>query len=129
MIDVQDGIFPEQIPHNVKDRESEEVAAYEEERRLFYVGATRAKDNLYLFRTQETSTFINQLLFRKPDEKELHIFAAGLAEGTAVTHKSYGHGVITETDGTYVKILFDGAEAEKAFNLKVLFQNRLLTPD
>ena len=97
IIDVQDGIFPEQIPHDVRDTESEETATYEEERRLFYVGVTRAKDNLYLFRTREESTFIKQLLFRKPDEKELHVFAAGLAE------------------------------SEKAFNLKVLFQNRLLT--
>jgi len=35
---------------------------YEEERRLFYVGVTRAKDTLCIFQSDKVSTFCNELL-------------------------------------------------------------------
>jgi len=62
LIDVQDGIFPEEVPVDLKHIAKDELETYEEERRLFYVGVTRAKHNLYLFKTQQKSTFISQLL-------------------------------------------------------------------
>ena len=68
LIDVQDGIFPEEVPHDLKKIGKEELEVYEEERRLFYVGVTRAKNNLYLFRTHNPSAFVKQLLPKKSIE-------------------------------------------------------------
>lgn len=62
LMDVFDGLFPEEVPKDLKYIAKEELETYEEERRLFYVAVTRAKHNLYLFKTQQKSTFINQLM-------------------------------------------------------------------
>ena len=48
LMDVADGIFPDRVPGRFAQKE--ERAVYEEERRLFYVAATRAKNELNLFR-------------------------------------------------------------------------------
>ena len=45
LMDVADGIFPKTVPEG-PEPEQAELDAYEEERRLFYVGMTRAKDVL-----------------------------------------------------------------------------------
>ncbi|WP_092451602.1 ATP-dependent helicase [[Clostridium] fimetarium] len=61
LMDVCDGVFPE----NVRDPKSatpEEMKEYEEERRLFYVGVTRAKNTLCIFKSDYVSTFCNELL-------------------------------------------------------------------
>ena len=61
LMDVCDGVFPE----NVRDSKSatpEEMKEYEEERRLFYVGVTRAKNTLCIFKSDKVSTFCNELL-------------------------------------------------------------------
>lgn len=62
LIDVADGILPESIPQNLHQASAEELKAYEEERRLFYVGVTRAKDHLTLFTTNRPSTFCSEFL-------------------------------------------------------------------
>ena len=62
LIDVADGILPESIPQNLRHASAEELKAYEEERRLFYVGVTRAKDQLTLFTTNRPSTFCSEFL-------------------------------------------------------------------
>lgn len=46
LIDAVDGIFPSVNPRKGNDLSDEERAALEEERRLFYVGATRARRQL-----------------------------------------------------------------------------------
>ena len=154
MIDVQDGIFPETVPRDMKYASKEEIGIYEEERRLFYVGITRAKNNLFLFKTHEPSIFVKQLLHKKHleqntkeqsinksmkvsiktrkdtvkrttfNEEEYKIFVDDLAEGVAVTHKRYGAGVVTAMDDMNVTILFE--DGPKIFNLKVLFGNKLI---
>ena len=48
LIDAVDGIFPSVNPRKGNDLSDEERAALEEERRLFYVGATRARRQLVL---------------------------------------------------------------------------------
>lgn len=62
LIDIMDGIFPEEVPPPKGRVKQEVLEQYEEERRLFYVGVTRAKENLYLFRTMEDSAFLDQLV-------------------------------------------------------------------
>ena len=154
MIDIQDGIIPEAIPKDIKHASRDEIGKYEEERRLFYVGITRAKNNLFLFRTHEPSIFMKQLFYKKHveqnakqqavneaikamkkvgpivenkilfNEAEYNAFVDNLTEGLIVTHKKYGKGVITSIDDSNVIILFD--DVEKIFNMRILFQNKLI---
>ena len=62
LIDVVDGILPEQALQNPKRASKEELQTYEEERRLFYVGVTRAKQQLILFTTNRESSFCREIL-------------------------------------------------------------------
>ena len=61
MMDVIDGIFPESVPHNVAHMKSDEQREFEEERRLFYVGITRAKNRLNIFTMENESIFCKEL--------------------------------------------------------------------
>jgi DNA helicase-2/ATP-dependent DNA helicase PcrA len=96
---------------------------YEEERRLFYVGITRAKKGVYILysrkkmihgKIKETfqSPFINELsikvskaeplkkktkinnIFKKPESKEIELKDFGFKKGMKVKHPSYGEGEI-----------------------------------
>ncbi|AYD40439.1 ATP-dependent helicase [Clostridium fermenticellae] len=97
----------------------------EEERRLFYVGMTRAIDNLSLYSTQivrgkiqEISRFIDECNL-KPDTK------LKCDKGSKVTHKTFGSGIITNVEDKYVTILF-GDGLERKFNSDVLKNSELL---
>ena len=57
LMDAADGIFPETVPGTKELRDPEIRAAFEEERRLFYVGMTRAKEHLFIFKTAQASVF------------------------------------------------------------------------
>ena len=58
LLDVMDGILPEKVS-------KEELETYEEERRLFYVGVTRAKNQLNVFTTNKPSKFCSELLGKR----------------------------------------------------------------
>ena len=61
MVDVYDGRFPSSRP-NIFSRSKDNADGEQEERRLFYVGITRAKNKLSLFAIKgRESTFIDQL--------------------------------------------------------------------
>ena len=90
LLDVADGIFPETVLTSYRSADKEEIAAYEEERRLFYVGVTRAKENLILFHAKTKSTFLEQFLpdlrgseaeaehiAKRPNQKETSLQADG----------------------------------------------------
>ncbi len=62
LMDVTDGILPAQMLKNPEKASREERETYEEERRLFYVGATRAKSELYIFTTGKPHSFCKELL-------------------------------------------------------------------
>ena len=89
LLDAIDGVFPENVPElpgnaqrpatwsdrasgrsdRSSAKEAEERKVYEEERRLFYVGATRAKNVLNVFPIEgQDCTFISELL---DSEKEM----------------------------------------------------------
>ena len=70
LMDVVDGVFPEKIPENPKTMSQRERADYEEERRLFYVGVTRAKNKLSIFKPNQKSTFCEEFFPKKKAEKK-----------------------------------------------------------
>ena len=65
MIDVVDGILPERSGNSLKNVTKEELEGYEEERRIFYVGITRAKNKLILYNLGRGVSFCDELLGRK----------------------------------------------------------------
>lgn len=96
LIDIVDGI----VPHNKSLGEIQ----LEEERRLFYVGLTRAKAYLYLMipkerhqKKTENSPFVLEMLHPK----------VVLKEGEKVKHKIYGKGIIEKVDGPKATIRFN----------------------
>ena len=65
LLDVMDGILPEKVLVNPRTASKEELETYEEERRLFYVGVTRAKNQLNVFTTNKPSKFCSELLGKR----------------------------------------------------------------
>lgn len=68
MVDVYDGRFPSSRP-NIFNRSKDSANGEQEERRLFYVGITRAKNKLGMFYIKGSeSTFIDQLF---PEQRRI----------------------------------------------------------
>lgn len=65
LLDVMDVILPEKVLANPRTASKEELETYEEERRLFYVGVTRAKNQLNVFTTNKPSKFCSELLGKR----------------------------------------------------------------
>ncbi len=156
MIDVRDGLFPETIPpasarpgKGRRENVSPEWRAFEEERRLFFVGVTRAKDQLAIFSLPGKSVFVDEFFRpaetaekpvaqagRRPvsyrakkagfDEAGYARFREGIGEGLIVSHRYFGEGVVTEVAGDTVKIRFNESGEEKKLMLTLLYQNDLL---
>lgn len=62
LIDSINGVFPNKVVRNMEKATAQEKKDYEEERRIFYVGITRAKDNLTVFKYKDKpSAFIKEL--------------------------------------------------------------------
>ena len=141
LMDVADGILPSvEAPTDSSPRE--EVEAYEEERRLFYVGMTRAKEELSVFRFKKvglTSAFSAKLFPKKPvpvrrESKplpkpaykvEVVIDAAPYIPGVRVRHQQFGSGKIVNKLGDVATILFDSGE-EKRFSLATALRQKQL---
>ncbi|UZQ51147.1 ATP-dependent helicase [Clostridium kluyveri] len=100
----------------------------EEERRLFYVGITRAIDNLYLCSTStikgravEVSRFIREC--NLADLEGVNSLF-NLKVGDLVVHKVFGQGKITEREDKRVSILFSD-NIERSFCSSVLYRGQL----
>ena len=151
LLDVMDGILPEKVLMNKKKADAKEWENYEEERRLFYVGVTRAKNSLHLFKLSNTSTFCKELIGRESkvtfvpsqgryltpttakgvaktqkefSEEKYAAFCESLSEGVSVAHKKYGQGVVVEMLEEYATIQFE--ETSKKFLLRFLFESGML---
>ena len=122
LIDAVDGLLPS----------ADEAEELEEERRLFYVGATRARKQLEFLcyenkfgEPSDTSfPFVSQFLGeepkkqQEPERKPLSAKPFGPSKeqvaawmkdyipGTEVTHKIFGRGLLTKREGTFATISF-----------------------
>ena len=113
LLDVLDGI----LPAVTEPKGPEEERRYQEERRLFYVAMTRAKDHLYLFSCLDrSSAFIRELRRELPVEKteEDDLFAALREElcGKAYYHGPKGRGTIRAACEGRCMIAYPGGETE-----------------
>lgn len=124
LLDVVDGILPEKVLSSMNTASKEEIGAYEEERRLFYVGVTRAKNQLNIFATGKPSRFCNELLEKNISAESYQKLSDELGEGVIVKHRKFGKGVVTEIEGEHIRIRF--GDDEKKMDLKVLARLGLL---
>ncbi|WP_291648494.1 ATP-dependent helicase [Clostridium sp.] len=113
----------ETIPH--KSSMDENI---EEERRLFYVGITRAIDNLYILspktqrgRFKDVSRFALEGGFKDINANEDY----GIKVNDIIHHRTYGDGKVVSIDKDSIKIDF-GDNISKSFSLKVLIENNLV---
>ena len=137
LMDVADGVLPLADPPLGEHPDPAAVEAYEEERRLFYVAMTRAKEELFLFRFRRSdlgSTFARDLFPDKtrrlrqavaprpkgggkpspPPLPDLTLFDAG----APVTHRAFGRGEVVSRQGDIATILFQ-EKGEKKVSLSV----------
>ena len=121
LLDVLDGVLPQRTVASTE----EEALQLEEERRLFYVGLTRAKEQLEILCCRDvTSSFALQLFpeerpreYRpvpKPAPKALpktdpELFSVGVM----VRHKQFGRGLICSRSGDIVLIRFDDGQQKR----------------
>jgi DNA helicase-2/ATP-dependent DNA helicase PcrA len=115
LIDANEGI----IPHKkaIKD------ADLEEERRLFYVAVTRAKNHLHIFvpeqhyqKEKTMSRFV----------KEMGMSAKDLKPGTEIIHQKYGSGKIVSVDDKRAIIYFERFHGERRISIQFALENDLI---
>ena len=141
LMDVLDGILPACGPPG-RQADAAERAAYEEERRLFYVAMTRARDRLTVFRFREgglESRFARDVFGDEPRpftpapkpgraRSGPRSDPALFRPGTRVRHARFGQGEVVGHLSDIVTILFDSGE-EKRFSLSVALRQGQLTRD
>lgn len=154
IIDVADGEFPEKYikPKSMAKLKIDELKAYEEERRLFYVAITRARNTLSLF-SLPNSSFVKELFGREVKPKVIHKkesqqqpetpailmlaktkkvfdpkgyeeFYKELKVGKIVNHKVLGKGTIAAIEGKYITITF--SSGPKTLSAQVIYEKELL---
>lgn len=123
LVGMEEGIFP----HNMSLMEDN----LEEERRLCYVGITRAKERLYITNAKRRMLYgkdnmnmpsrfiaeINPNLLEKNEsaEKEIKMIDKksmytednnDIVKGSVIQHEQYGIGAVTKVDGSLIEVAF-----------------------
>ncbi len=135
LIGMEEGV----MPHKMSMESAEEL---EEERRLCYVGITRAKERLFITNAKRRMLFgnvnanppsrfigeIDDSLLEKEESKPEHkIFNKSnfyqgekidYKHGEVVMHASFGKGVVVDNDDKFVTVAFD-----KRFGIKKFLNN------
>lgn len=117
LLDLVEGIIPDR---QALESSEKKQSALEEERRLFYVGMTRAKNaltlcipNYYLRQYAAESMFVREvqrlLTDTGPTENELRS-ADTFGVGLVVIHKKYGEGVITSEQKDFLTVRFKNGQ-------------------
>ncbi|MBR1471425.1 MAG: UvrD-helicase domain-containing protein [Lachnospiraceae bacterium] len=149
LMDAFDGLFPSQVPTPGNATE-EERKVFEEERRLFYVGMTRAKNELCIFRSEEESSRFVREITEKDENKEVREAAPAirglpytnvhpsklksdftLVIGERVVQRTYGVGtvedVVCDNKGKAIRftVKFED-DSERAYGFPAAFQNGMM---
>lgn len=141
LMDVIDGIFPNTDLAQDAVRTEDERKALEEERRLFYVGMTRARRELQVFRFRRPSvaaTFSEDIFPQKsaPPPKSKPMLKKQepterpecFMPEIRVVHKQFGSGIIVSKQGDIATISFDSGE-ERRFSLHTALRRGQLRLD
>ena len=130
LIDVIQGILP--CIDKPDSKNIEKLDEYEEEVRLFYVGITRAKNVLKIFKYVkqfgnyvESSDFINEILNNnKTDEKQKYNNIYKL--GDVINHKRFGKCKIIGLDNEFIIIKCKNG-LKKKLNLAICMEKKIIS--
>ena len=151
LIDIADGILPQFVLPGNGRATAEERESYEEERRLFYVGMTRAKQSLSIvnFRKGNLHSTFAEELFPKAKSAPTPVkpktvdrgfsgkseaiqkqqgsgSASCFSVGARIVHKKFGSGVISSCNGDIITVSFsDGSD--KKLSLSTALRMKQLT--
>ena len=125
LMDVIDGILPK-----VSSSDGEEGDdTYQEERRLFYVGMTRAKDTLSVmtFRNEALTSSFARELFPPQVDKPGETLDQGytITQGCSIRHKKYGTGIVLNRVGDIATVSFSSV-GEKKLSVSTAMKNHLI---
>lgn len=152
LLDMMQGILPSINKPNKNQKQ--EMELYEEERRIYYVGMTRAKRKLFVFTfdTSKTSEFSKTIFGLGQECKKENVIRkapinlsenpykrAGVnafkvqkktfeeyENGVIVQHKKFGRGVIVEKEKNIAEILFDHENVTRKISLEFTVPNGVL---
>ena len=147
LCDAENGVLPSIVtPLNGGRFTEEEKREREEERRLFYVGVTRAKRLLECVtwttafgEESDGFAFVAALLNEKSvspkkktekqkkyEKKTVDRMMEGYYDGVPVTHKVFGDGVVVGRRGDLVQIRFQRYSVPKTLDLRLCLETDLL---
>jgi DNA helicase-2/ATP-dependent DNA helicase PcrA len=120
---------------NPSAADEEDVLLYEEDRRLFYVAVTRAKNHLKIITYKdENSVFCDEFLKKllpptekKKEEKPKEDFLAFCKKYerfAPITHKTFGRGTVLSQDGGMLLVKFENGMT-KTLALAILYEKSL----
>ena len=115
LLDVMDGILPAQ--NRMESRDEEAIRQYEEERRIFYVAMTRAKDQLYLFSCADRQAeFVSEVAEKLPQRvwnpEDLFASLNGDLRGKTYTDREKGKGKVLAQCEDQILVEFGPGDTE-----------------
>lgn len=127
IIGANEGTIPHEKSYDIED-DKKRNEAIEEERRLLYVGITRAQDELYISSPKNKygrkvfqSRFIDEI--KSPTKEDIK----AIKIGDKIVHNKFGDGVIIGKDGKMIEVKFK--RGVKDLDYSICFKNGIITKD
>ncbi len=124
IIGANEGTIPHEKSYDIDDEEKRQFAI-EEERRLLYVGITRAQDEVYISSPKNKygkrvfqSRFLDDI--KSPTKEDLNMVKVG----DSIYHKKFGEGTIIGKDGNAIEVKFKSCTKE--LDYCICFKNEII---